>query len=307
MRLARLSLFTLAPVLAVALYLPAATAAESVEYASRQGTWTLGMDLGAVHRFSADIDSGGKYDRTTFLARFSASRSWGSAFRGGLSVGYEYDDYGFDDLISKPWDDVRTVNLGLPLSYRASPQWSLFALPRLRYSAETGASLDDGREFGLLAGASYKVSDRLSVGPGFGVFSQIESGSDWFPILLVNWQITDTLSLETGRGLAASRGPGLTLKWAPEGDWSFGLSGRYEKRQFRLNDKGPAPDGVGEEKAVPVALRATYDPNQQFSVHLLAGAEFDGSLRLESSDGTKLSKESYETSPFAALVVTGKF
>ena len=303
----RVLLGTPASVLAAALFIPAATAAESIKHASRQGAWTLDMDLGAVHRFSADLDHGGKYDRTTFLARLSASRSWGSAFRGGLSVGYEHDAYGFDGLTSKPWGDVRTVSVGLPLSYRADEQWSLFALPRLRYSAETGASLGDGREVGILAGATYKVSDRVSVGPGFGISSQIESGSDVFPILLVNWQITDTLSLETGRGLAASRGPGLTLKWDPAGDWSLGLSGRYEKRRFRLNDKGPAPDGVGEERAVPVALTATYDPNRKLSVHVLAGAEFAGSLRLESNEGKRLSNQGYETAPFAALVVKSRF
>lgn len=281
--------------------------AESSQHPSDTKVWRIGADLGAVHRFNADLDRGGKFERSTYFARISASRSWGSAFRGGLSISYEHDDYGFDSLAEEPWSDVRTLGFSLPLSYRADDNWSLFALPRLRYAAESDADLSDGREVGILAGAIYKVNERLSIGPGFGVFSQIESGSDLFPILLVDWQITDTFSLETGRGLAASRGPGLTLKWDPAGDWSFGLSGRYEKRRFRLDDKGTAPDGVGEDKAIPVALTATYEPNPKFSVNLLAGAEFAGNLRLESDKGKRISDQGYETAPFAGLVLSAKF
>ncbi len=306
MRPARKLVYPLAFGLAAGLALSSANA-ENTQRPADANAWRVSADLGAVHRFNADLDQGGKFHRSTYLAKFSASRSWGTAFRGGLSISYEHDDYGFDALQEAPWGDVRTLSFSLPLSYRANDKWSLFALPRLKYAAETDANLSDGREVGVLAGAIYQVNERLSIGPGFGVFSQIESGSDLFPILLIDWQISDTFSLETGRGLAASRGPGLTLKWDPAGDWSFGLSGRYEKRRFRLDDKGVAPDGVGEDKAVPIALTATYEPNPQFSVSLIAGAEFAGNLRLESDKGKRLSNQGYETAPFAGLVMSAKF
>jgi len=32
---------------------------------------------------------------------------------------------------------------------------------------------------GLLAAATYRVNDRLSIGPGFGVFSELEDETDW--------------------------------------------------------------------------------------------------------------------------------
>ena len=237
-------------------------------------------------------------------------RQWTPRLRAGLSVGYEYDDYGFDlsgPLAAPPWEAVRTLSASLPVFYSAGDRWSLFALPRLRYAAEEDADLGDGREAGLLAGASYRFSDRLSIGPGIGVFSEIESGTDVFPILLVDWKITDTLNLETGRGLAASRGPGVTLRWTPAGDWSFGLAARYEKRRFRLDDDGPAPDGVGEDKAVPLALTATYAPGPRFRFSVVAGAEIAGNLRLETRDGDRLASEDYDPAAFAGLVVSASF
>lgn len=273
-------------------------------------SWRISVDAGAVHRFDAGLDTGGEFDRDTYVFRLSATRQWTPQLRAGLSLGYEYDDYGFDlpgPLAEAPWDAVRTLSIGLPVFYRASDEWSLFALPRLRYAAEEDAELGDGREAGLLAGAYYRFNDRLSIGPGIGVSSEIESGADVFPILLVDWKITDTLSLETGRGLAASRGPGVTLRWTPEGDWSFGLAARYEKRRFRLDDDGLAPDGVGEDTAVPVALTATYAPGPRFKVSVVAGAELSGHLRLETEDGNRLINEDYDPAAFAGLVLSASF
>lgn len=279
--------------------------------ADRDTPWRVTVDAGAVHRFDAAMSQGGEFERSTYLLRVSAMRRWTPALQAGLSVGYEHDDYSFDLPVGRaeeePWGAVRTLGLSLPLRYRASDRWSVFAMPRLRYAAEEDASLNDGREAGLLAGASYRVSEHLSIGPGLGAFSEIGSGTDVFPILLVDWQITETLSLETGRGLAASRGPGLTVRWTPQGRWSFGVAARYEKRRFRLDDSGAAPDGIGEDKAVPIALTAIYAPNEDFKFSLLAGAEFAGNLRLETRQGTKITDEDYDTAVFAGAVLSMSF
>ena len=61
-----------------------------------------------------------------------------------------------------------------------------------------------------------------------GLFSGLETGLDAFPILLLDWEIVDGLSLKTGSGLGASRGPGLTLDWSVTDEWSVGLGARYE-------------------------------------------------------------------------------
>jgi len=70
--------------------------------------------------------------------------------------------------------------------------------------AETNANLKDGRAKGVLAGFSWKFSESLSLGRGFGWFSELGGGSIAFTILVIDWKITEKWRLPTGRGLAAA-------------------------------------------------------------------------------------------------------
>ena len=81
-------------------------------------------------------------------------------------------------------------------------------------------------------GAGWRFSDRLTLGPGFGWFSEVGGGNNAFPIIVIDWKITDRLSLQTGKGLAASQGPGLTMSYALGSRWSVSAMARYEKTRF---------------------------------------------------------------------------
>lgn len=295
----------LAPVVAAALaVVPAAGEAEEPHSGSE---WRIRVEAAAVSRAETSIDTGGDFSRDSYALRFGADRGWTDSLSAGIALGYGLDSYDFSGAAGEPWDDIRSVRISLPVRYRADESWQLFLLPTLRYTAEEGADLNDGRETGILAAGSYRFSDRMTIGPGVGIFSEIEGGNDVFPILLVDWRISDTVSLETGRGLGASRGPGVTLRWRPVGPWTFSLGARYEKRRFRLDDEGPAPDGVGEEKSVPVALGAEYALGRTARLSVLAGAEFAGSLLIENNDGDRVARSDFDTAPFFGGVFTYRF
>jgi len=196
---------------------------------------------------------------------------------------------------------VQEFRISAPVRYLASPDWSFFAIPSVRFHAEDGASLGDGRTEGLLAGASYRVSDRLSIGPGFGAFSDLEDDGSLFPILVVDWQITDRVSLETGGGFAASRGPGLQLNWRHSEQWRFSVGGRYEESRFRLDDGGPAPGGIGETKSIPLYLQARYSLSPAASIGFVGGAEVGGELRVGDSDGNWLQSTDVDPVPFLGI------
>jgi len=284
-----------------------ATAAQ----ASEPSNWRLAADGGVVKQFESALDTGGDFDVDRYFLRLSATRNYGDAWNAGISLGYGENRYGFSGSSGfggvDPWDRIREFRVSIPIRYRADNNWSFIGIPSLRYSGERGAETSDSRKWGLLAAAAYRFSDRLTIGPGFGVFSEIEDSTDFFPILLVDWKISDTLSLKTGRGLAASRGPGLSLSWTPVQKWRFGLEGRYEKNRFRLDEEGIAPDGVGQDRSIPVALSATYVPGPDLEFTLLAGAEFAGELRLEDAGGNSLAESDYETAPFAGALVKLRF
>ncbi len=273
-------------------------------------SWAITLRGGAVHQFETDIDDGGEFDIDRFFiqpgVRFQVSPTLGA----GLTVGFGHNDYdfsgdGFAGL--NPWGTVRTWRFSVPLRWTPDDKWTVFGFPTLRFAGERGADFDDGIRGGFLVGVSYKFSDTLTLGPGVGVLSQIEDDVSVFPILVVDWQMTETLRLRTGRGTGATQGPGLTLEWRPTRAWSFGLGVRREKLRFRLDDSGIAPDGVGQDRSFPVSLSATYRFNRGLRVGLLGGLEFGGKLRIEDEDGDKIESTDYDTAPFLGFGLRAGF
>ncbi len=294
--------------LLVAFAMPA-TADERSTRGTSPWTWTL--DAGAVYQSSTSLDSGGDMSAGRVFVSGGLGRVFARRWRVGAALGYGEDHYDFSGSSGfgglDPWNRIREFRISVPLQYFANEHWTVYAIPSLRYNAESGASLNDGRNGGLIAGAAYKVSDTLSIGPGLGIFSEIEDSTSLFPILVIDWKITDTLSLETGGGFAASRGPGLQLKWHYSPHWQFALGGRYEKTRFRLDDSGPAPDGVGQDKAFPLFALAEFAVSSDITLSLLGGVELGATLRLEDESGDLISKSDLSTAPFFGATLKVKF
>ncbi len=273
--------------------------------------WRISAEAGALHQWQSGIDDGGDLSVDAWAFRLGTSRALTSTLRAGLSAGVGQRNYSFTGNAglggARPWSEVRDARLSASFNWQASERWNVFAIPSVRWAAETGASLDDGRTGGLLAAATYRFNDRLSIGPGFGVFSDLEEDADWFPILAVDWRITDRISLRTARGFAATRGPGLSLAWKASDRWSFSLGGRYEKERFRLDDDGVAAGGVGQETGVPLYLSVTRSVGPDFSFSIIAGAKLGGQLRLEDDNGDLLEKSDYDTAPIAGATFDLRF
>ncbi len=210
---------------------------------SRSG-WSTFSRGGAVYQFDTDLDKGGSYNASRFNIQAGQSYSWDRRTSVSLALSYSHDSYSFSDGIGdgisafNPWDNINSFSISSPMRMGIDERWSAFLIPSLRSSGESGASFDETLTGGAFAGVSYKFGDWLTIGPGLGIISQLEESATVFPILIINWKITDSLSLETGRGLAATLGPGLTLNYRPNQQWKFAVGGRYEKLRFRLDKKG---------------------------------------------------------------------
>jgi hypothetical protein len=195
----------------------------------------------------------------------------------------------------------------MPVRWGFDEEWTIFAIPTLRFVAESGAELEDSMQGGGFAGISYRFGDRLTIGPGIGVMSEIEDSATVFPVLIIKWKITDRLSLETGRGLGATLGPGLVLGWKASDNWTLSIGGRYEKLRFRLDDEEIAPNGIGQDRAFPLFVGVGYSFSQRARVSLLGGADLGGELRLEDEKGGLIAEEDYEPAGFAGLAFSFKF
>jgi hypothetical protein len=160
---------------------------------------------------------------------------------------------------------------------------------------------------GGFAGISYRFGDRLTLGPGVGVMSQIEDSATVFPVLIIKWKITDQLSLETGRGIGATLGPGLILQWKASDKWNLSIGGRYEKLRFRLNDEGVAPKGIGQDRTFPVFGGIGYSFSRLAQMSLFGGVELGGELKLEDENGGPIVKENYGAGGFAGVAFSFRF
>ena len=300
-------------VLAVTFQVAASEEDERPEAAARPARtgWSVSTEGGYLYQMESDIDDGGSFSLQRAYGGLGLTYSWERLRSATLALGYGFDEYTFsgDDGFGglEPWEDVHSVRLSAPLRYAFNSQWTGFAVPVLRSSAEDASDFDEALSGGGFLGASYRFNDRLTLGPGLGYITQIEDDPSVFPVLLVNWKIAEDLSLTTGRGVAATLGPGLFLNWRARPDWNVAFGGRLDKFRFRLDDKGDAPHGVGEDWSFPLLLAVSYTRNRRFTAGLAAGVKFGGELRLEDDDGGRLAEDGYDAVPFVGVSLRFQF
>lgn len=254
-----------------------------------------------LYQGSAGLDNGGSFSASRAFLRGSSLYRFGNGHSIGLSVSYGQFSYDFDQVATAPWDDIRDVRISVPMRFQLGNRSSMFLSPQLRWDYERGASISDGKTYGIFAGVAWEVTESLTIGPAFGAYSQLGDDTEFFPALLIDWKMTDKLSLGTGTGPGATRGPGLTLSYSHSDVLDFALSARSEEIRFRLDDSGPAPGGVGEDKSIPVAFSVSYRPNPAMLFSAFVGAELNGQLTLENANGVEVSRQTYDTAPIAGL------
>ncbi len=273
--------------------------------------WFQRVEAGFTQQFEADADSGGDFEVSRFISRATIGYRTDFQNSTALSISYGRDDYDFSDFggfaAATPWDEIHTAGLGMVIRRSLSDRWSVLAIPSVRLAAEDQADIEDSLTGGAIAGFSYTVSPKLTIGPGFGAITQLEDSTAIFPVIIVNWQISPTWKLETGRGLGASLGPGLLLTHSVSESWDVLFGGRFDRRRFRLSREGVVPDGVGEERSAPVYLGVRYNWPQSGSVALFGGANLAGKLQLDNPDGNELVDTEFDTAPFVGLSASFRF
>lgn len=257
------------------------------------------IDALAAGQGKAGLDGGGSFTANRVFGRVGGLyRFEGGSV--GLFLGAGQIDYDFGSTIA-PWDTVRDESVNIPFRLSVG-QAEIFVAPGLRYDYEDGADREDGRTWGAFAGIGWRFSETLTLGPAFGAYTEIGSDDlDLFPAILVDWQITDRARLTTGPTVGATQGPGLAFDYAVTEDLRLGVAGRFENIRFRLNDKGPAPGGIGQDRSFPLVLTLDYAPFPGSRLAAFAGAEFGGELRLEDASGALVEMREYDPAPIIGV------
>lgn len=238
----------------------------------------------------------------------------------GVQAGYRYANYEFhldnppgvpsvfgsSELPYDPWGSINTFDIAPNTTILVGDRFSIVATVPIRYSGETGA-----RENGFSAGISglvrWQVTDKLRIGAGIGVTSQLEDDAETFPIISFDWQISETINFRTEGSWI--QGGDAILIWGPNETFRLTLSAGYERNRFRLDDNGPRidRDGIGEITAVPLEVGLRFRLYERAFFDFRFGMAVAGQIRVENSNGNTLFEEDYDPAPRLGLSLSVPF
>ena len=270
--------------------------------------WGMQVDALGLYQGKADLSGGGSFTADREFLRIGGRYVFDEGASAGVSVSTGRLNYDFDTPGQDPWSGINDVRVSVPISFGIGDTTRVIIAPSVRWDYQDGASSSDGYTWGAFGGVSWRVNERLRIGPAIGAFTQIEDSQlEVFPALLIDWSITDRLSLSTLRAAGATQGPGVTLSYALSDAFSLSLASRYESIRFRLDDQGTAPGGVGQDRSIPVVLTLDWEPRPYFAASVFARAEFNGQVQLEDNSGNTLSEQDYDTAPVTGFAFRLRF
>ena len=263
------------------------------------------------HQPQANIDGGGKFTLSSAFFRFKMMRPISRTTVVGLSLKFDTDDYDFSGLTEfgglDPWNDVRRFGIGIPILLRAGKNWSLGLSPSIDWLQEYGAHSSDSMTYGSSVFAFNNFTKHKRLGLGAGVFRNVEGDFEGFPFIAVDWRFNERWHLSNPFEADVLGPAGLELSYNISKHWSIGGGGVYRAFRFRLDDDGIAPNGIGENKGIVSFLRLNRSAKSGLELDMYIGATMNGKLELKSSDGSGLTSSDYETAPFLAITLGGKF
>ena len=258
---------------------------------------------------SASFGADGKQSGDVDVARFEAGIAYNTSLRDDLrlriGLSTQQANFDFSDVTTvvpgtdDPWDHLQSYRLGGALFGRINETWSWFGGLEVRAAFESGADIEDSLELRGTGGAEYRVSKDLAFTFGLAAGTQIEDDPLVIPILGIDWNIDEKTRL-------ASRDLGLILSREIAQDWSLGLFGNFEIRDWRLDDsRATIPDGVAREKRIVAGVEARYRPSNKFEFALEGGVVAWQKLKALDDDGRKVGDQDFEPAPYigASLVI----
>ncbi len=268
------------------------------------------LSVRVEQHLATDVDGGGELEVSRIPFRLEAESDLRDDLTLKLILGYElslYDFSGASDLGVDPWDDVHILELSGRLQWAARDDWFIFGGPIVQFARETDAGWDDAVMGGALIGVTHVFPKRLILGGGVGVLSQIEDNALVFPVLVIDWQINDTLRLVSQGRVGSSGGLALELVYDLGSGWEVAGGFQYEKRRFRLDSsRVDAPEGVGEETTLPLWARLSYEINENVGLDLYAGVA-SGELDLDDNGGKAVARADYDPGGFIGFSARASF
>ena len=274
------------------------------------GTVVGSAALSGIAELETDLDGGGSFKWAGVIASGSLLRQMTPQLAAGITVQYDYQSYSFDRPAAfggvAPWGDIQQPRVGLNFVYAPTADWRVVLSPSVAWAYESGASTGDALEYGAVVIASRVFSPTLTLGLGAAIYRQIDE-TKTFPFLAIDWKIDDRWRLSNPFPAGPVGGAGLELSYAFGEGWETGFGGTYRSYQFRLDRAGPVPDGIGENRTIPLFVRLSRNIGRGAQVDFHAAALVNGRLKVKNRDGNDIASDDYETAPTLGLTFRYRF
>jgi hypothetical protein len=262
------------------------------------------VTAGVGYRADADIDHhGGDFHEKRFSITGARAFNVNEKLKIEPIVAYRFSAYDFS--MPDPWDDIHTFRVTVLGHYAIDDKWTVFGGPSMAFSGESGADFSDSITFAGAVGVNYRVNERLVVGGGFTISTEIEDDARLRPLLIAHWQINDRWSFESGfTEVAGGSGPGGEIRYKINDAWSVAGGAQYQEKRFRLSDDSRVRgvrDGVGEDTSLPIYAKVTWQVCPNGALELLGGVSTAGELRLENRGGHRITEVDYDPAPLVGL------
>jgi hypothetical protein len=272
----------------------------------------IGFVAGGQHQFDAGIDKAGDFNVTRALVGLGTMIPLSQRVSVGAAATYNFAGYDFDNSAAfgggEPWGDINTARFMAVCNYAIDQHWAIVAGGVAGTSFDGGADVSDSWTGGGFIAGRYRASESLSIQLGVAVASHLEGDTEALPTFMVNWKIDEGWSFQAGAlefGVTDAVGAGVMYRLSDQ--LSLGGRAGYIREQFRLDDSGFAPDGVGQDERAKASLVLSWRPLPGMTIGVLGGIAFGGELKVKDQDGDRLFKEDYDTAPFVAARLVWSF
>jgi hypothetical protein len=277
--------------------------------------WKVKFWTGVEYQGETDLETtgGGDFEYWMVSGGADATKMVSESVKVALKTDYRAVGYDFSTVAgTDPWETIHVMRLNPLMSYLFNDNWSMLAGPIVEFSGEGRAKFKDSLRGGANFGFGY-TNGGFYIAAGVIAMSEIEEDLRIQPFALVNWSITDGLSL--GVKADTSRGGEFRLEYLFAETVSIGAGIGFRRERFRLNgDNGigtsgdtAREDGIGEEEATVAKLTVGYHVNETMVIEGYGGVTADGNFKLENENGDKIVDADYDDSGFGGINLRFKF
>jgi hypothetical protein len=263
-----------------------------------------------LYQFPSKLDGGGNLSVFTMMLDLEVNKQVTDRLGAGVSITYIFDDYRFSGLtsfrVSNPWNAIHTAGFAAPLFYSLNEActWNLTLIPTIQYAGEGGARFGDALSYGGVVGLSRVIGPNLELGLGLGAYYNLAAVSV-YPYPIVKFKLGKGFNF-TSPFIASPAGPaGGDLSYSLNDHWDIGVGGAYRSYRFRLNYRGPIPNGIGNYRSCPLFARVAYTQSDAFKAEFYAGVSLFNKIYIDDRKGNEFYRSNQKVAPLIGLSISG--